>query len=111
MLKNKDKIVYTLDENLAYNDVDVVFIGVGTPERIDGSANLTYVYNVADDISNYITKDCLVVIKSTVPIGTNYKIEKYINSKLNGRYKVEIASNPEFLAQGTAVRDTLHASE
>lgn len=110
MLKNKDKIVYTLDKNLAYKDVDVVFIGVGTPERIDGSANLTYVYNVADDISNYITKDCLVVIKSTVPIGTNYKIEEYINSKLNGTYKVEIASNPEFLAQGTAVRDTLHAS-
>ena len=56
-----------------------------------------------------INKDCLVVIKSTVPIGTNYKVEKYIQEKLNGKYKMEIASNPEFLAQGTAVRDTLEA--
>lgn len=109
MHKNKEKITYTLDKKLAYKDADVIFIGVGTPERIDGSANLDYVYAVADDIVENITKDCLVVIKSTVPIGTNYKVEKYIQDKLNGKYKMEIASNPEFLAQGTAVRDTLEA--
>ena len=109
MEKNKDKITYTLDKKLAYNEADVIFIGVGTPEKIDGSANLDYVYAVADDIVGNITKDCLVVIKSTVPIGTNFKVEKYIQEKLNGKYKVEIASNPEFLAQGTAVKDTLEA--
>lgn len=109
MEKNKEKIIYTLDKQIAYKDADVIFIGVGTPERIDGSANLDYVYAVADDIVNNINKDCLVVIKSTVPIGTNFKVEKYIQEKLNGKYKMEIASNPEFLAQGTAVRDTLEA--
>ena len=109
MEKNKGKIIYTLDKKLAYKDADVIFIGVGTPERIDGSANLDFVYAVADDIVENINKDCLVVIKSTVPIGTNYKVEKYIQEKLNGKYKMEIASNPEFLAQGTAVRDTLEA--
>ena len=109
MKKNKDKIIYTLDKKLAYKDADVIFIGVGTPERIDGSANLDYVYAVADDIVENINKDCLVVIKSTVPIGTNYKVENYLKEKLNGKYKIEIASNPEFLAQGTAVRDTLEA--
>ena len=109
MEKNKEKIIYTLDKKIAYKDADVIFIGVGTPERVDGSANLDYVYAVADDVVKNINKDCLVVIKSTVPIGTNYKVEKYIQEKLNGKYKVEIASNPEFLAQGTAVRDTLEA--
>ena len=109
MEKNKGEIIYTLDKKLAYKDADVIFIGVGTPERIDGSANLDFVYAVADDIVENINKDCLVVIKSTVPIGTNYKVEKYIQEKLNGKYKMEIASNPEFLAQGTAVRDTLEA--
>lgn len=110
MHKNKDSITYTLDKKLAYDNADVIFVGVGTPEKVDGSANLSFVYNVADDIAQFITKDCLVVIKSTVPIGTNYKVEEYINSKLNGKYKIEIASNPEFLAQGTAVFDTLNAS-
>lgn len=109
MSKNKERITYTLDKKLAYQDAEVIFIGVGTPEKIDGSANLDYVYAVADDIVENITKDCLVVIKSTVPIGTNFKVEKYIKEKLNGKYEVEIASNPEFLAQGTAVRDTLEA--
>lgn len=110
MKKNKKRITYTLDKKIAYSNADVIIIGVGTPEKSDGSANLTYVYNVADDIIENINKECLVVIKSTVPIGTNYKIEEYINSKLNGKNKVEIASNPEFLSQGTAIKDTLYAS-
>ncbi len=57
-----------------------------------------------------MTKDTLVVIKSTVPIGTNEEIEDYINRNLKNDVKVELASNPEFLSQGTAVKDTLHAS-
>ncbi len=109
MHKNKERITYTDDKVIAYKDADVIFIGVGTPEKKDGSANLEYIYKVADDIAENITKDCLVVIKSTVPIGTNYKVEKYITNKLDGKHKIEIASNPEFLAQGTAVRDTLEA--
>ena len=109
MKKNKDKIMYTDNKKEAYKDVDVIFIGVGTPEKADGSANLDYVYAVADDIAENINRDCLVVIKSTVPVGTNYMIEKYIRSKVVGDYRVEVASNPEFLSQGTAVRDTFEA--
>lgn len=110
MIKNMDKLTFTTDYKAAYEDCDVIFIGVGTPEKRDGSANLTYVYGVADQIAETITKECVVVIKSTVPIGTNDKIESYFQEKLAGRVKAHIASNPEFLAQGTAVRDTLHAS-
>ena len=110
MEKNKENIVYTTDKFVAYKDPQVVFIGVGTPERPDGSANLDYVYSVADDIAEYVNNDCLVVIKSTVPIGTNKKIETYLLEKMQDKnIRVETASNPEFLAQGTAVYDTLNA--
>ena len=109
MVKNKERLDYTTDSFNAYKNADVIFIGVGTPEKKDGSANLKYVYEVAKEIAQSIEKDCLVVLKSTVPIGTNKKIEKYINSKVKNNVKVELVSNPEFLSQGTAVRDTLYA--
>ena len=109
MHKNKEKLHYTTESGKAYQNADVIFIGVGTPEKKDGSANLKYVYDVAKEIAQNIQKDTYVVIKSTVPIGTNKKIEKYINANTTNGHTVEIISNPEFLSQGTAVRDTLHA--
>ena len=110
MTKNISRLHYTTDYREAYKDAEVIFIGVGTPEKKDGSANLSFVFSVAGQIAESITKECVVVIKSTVPIGTNDKVEKFINDELKGRIRVHIASNPEFLAQGTAVHDTLHAS-
>ncbi|MCM3569373.1 UDP-glucose/GDP-mannose dehydrogenase family protein [Neobacillus mesonae] len=108
MVKNLNRLNFTTHYREAYKDADVIFIGVGTPEKHDGSANLTYVYEVAEQIAESIEKDCVVVVKSTVPIGTNDKIEDLIKTKLVHNVNVHIASNPEFLAQGTAVRDTLH---
>lgn len=109
MLKNKDRLQYTTDGKNAYKEADVIFIGVGTPEKKDGSANLKYVYSVAKDIAESIENDTVIVIKSTVPIGTNEKIEKFIKNNLNKNVKVEVVSNPEFLSQGTAINDTLNA--
>ena len=109
MLKNKEKLTYTLDSKNAYKNADVIFIGVGTPEKKDGSANLKYVYQVAKEIAENIEKDTIIVLKSTVPIGTNSKMEKFIKANLKNNVKIEVVSNPEFLAQGTAVRDTLYA--
>lgn len=103
------RINYTTDYKSAYKDADAIFIGVGTPEQPDGSANLTYVATVSRQIAETIEKDCLVVVKSTVPIGTNDKVEQFIQDSLVNDVKVEVASNPEFLAQGTAVKDTLKA--
>lgn len=118
------RLTYTTDYTEAYKDADVIFIGVGTPEQPDGSANLSYIATVARQIAESIEKDCLVVVKSTVPVGTNDKVEQFIYDFLphdgekytgNGfgydkEIRVEVASNPEFLAQGTAVRDTLQAA-
>ena len=112
MKKNysRGNIDYTTDYKNAYKDANIIMIAVGTPERSDGSANLDYVKAVAKQIAQTIERDCLVVIKSTVPIGTNDEIEAYIKSNLKNNVRVEVASNPEFLAQGTAVKNTLNAS-
>ncbi|MEG1151129.1 MAG: UDP-glucose/GDP-mannose dehydrogenase family protein [Erysipelotrichaceae bacterium] len=109
MLKNKDRLTFTIDFKEAYKNADIIFIGVGTPEQADGSANLSYVYNVCNQIVESIEKDTIVVIKSTVPVGTNDKISKYFKENLSENIKVAVISNPEFLAQGTAVHDTLYA--
>jgi len=112
IVKNVEKgnLSFTTDSKNAYAHSDVIFIGVGTPENEDGSANLNFVYTVAKEIAESVEQDCLVVVKSTVPIGTNDKVEAYMKDHLKQNVKIEVASNPEFLAQGTAVRDTLHAS-
>lgn len=106
--KNK-RLDYSINYKKACKDADIIMIAVGTPEKIDGSANLNFIYEVAKQIANSIIKDCIVVIKSTVPIGTNDEIEKYINNNLKTDIHVELVSNPEFLSQGTAIKDTLYA--
>lgn len=116
------RIDYTADWKAAYREADAIFIGVGTPERADGSADLGHIAAVARQIGESVEKDCLVVVKSTVPVGTNDKVEQFIRDCLprggkhvfeNGKerkIRMEVASNPEFLAQGTAVKDTLKAA-
>lgn len=119
--KNLDagRLKFTTDYMEACEDTAAIFIGVGTPEQPDGSANLSYIATVARQIAETIERDCLIVVKSTVPVGTNDKVEQFINDFLpdkhngcsgNKKLRVEVASNPEFLAQGTAVNDTLHAA-
>ncbi len=107
---NAGRLQYTTDYYNAYRDSDAIFIGVGTPEKPDGSANLSYIATVARQIAECIENDCLIVVKSTVPIGTNDKVEQFIKDFLVHNVKFEVASNPEFLAQGTAVYDTLNAA-
>ncbi len=110
MHKNCERLTFTTDFRSAYADAEVIFIGVGTPEKKDGSANLRYVFQAAEQIAESAMRDCVVVVKSTVPIGTNDKVEELIRRKARPGVRLSVASNPEFLAQGTAVRDTLHAS-
>lgn len=110
MKANLSRLTFTTDYRSAYQNAEVIFIGVGTPEKRDGSANLSFVYKVCEQIAESVTNDCVVVVKSTVPIGTNDKVERFIANKLKNNVKVYVASNPEFLSQGTAVKDTLNAA-
>ncbi|TDQ37654.1 UDP-glucose dehydrogenase family protein [Aureibacillus halotolerans] len=103
------RLTFTTNFKQAYGNAEVIFVGVGTPENKDGTADLTNIAVVARQIAESIHHDCLVVVKSTVPVGTADKVEQFINDFLINPVKVEVASNPEFLAQGSAVRDTLQA--
>lgn len=106
----KGLLHYTTDYRAAYAHADAIFIGVGTPELPDGSANLSYIAAVCRQIAESVEQDCLVVVKSTVPVGTNDRVEQFIKDFLVRKdIRVEVASNPEFLAQGCAVHDTLEA--
>lgn len=85
------------------DNAEIIFLAVGTPSKEDGTADLTYVYKAIDSIIPLVTKYTIFVLKSTVPIGTNAEIKKYISSKLKTEF--DVVSNPEFLKEGTAVQD------
>lgn len=105
-IKNKLKFSTSLQESI--KDVDVVFIAVGTPPDEDGSADLKYVLSVASDIGKYIQKQIVVVNKSTVPVGTAEKVKQAIQKELTLRgqtIEFYVASNPEFLKEGSAIDD------
>ena len=111
MRKNADRLTYTTDPVFAYQHAEVIFVGVGTPEKHDGTANMSYVTSTVESIANIAeAPNVVVVIKSTVPIGANDQIENYFRQHTKNNITVNVVSNPEFLAQGTAVRDTLRAS-
>lgn len=110
MQANAQRLTYTTDYLSAYKNAEIIFICVSTPEKKDGSANLSYVFEVAKQIAASAEGDCIVAVKSTVPIGTNDRVEKILNEHKRFPVRIRVVSNPEFLAQGTAVHDTLHAS-
>ncbi len=104
--KNKSRLSFTTDVKKAVNSNKIIFIAVGTPTHKDGGADLSYIFDVADKISQHLTSDSVVVIKSTVPVGTNKKFREKIINKRPG-LKFHMASNPEFLREGCAVNDFL----
>lgn len=103
---HKDKrLIFTTDLKKAVIYSDIIFICVGTPTvKNSNSVNLKYVFEVVKDMSKYIKKFKIVIIKSTVPIATGDKIEKIIDSNVKKKL-FEVVSNPEFLREGEAIRD------
>lgn len=111
-LKN-ETLVYTTDFENAIKKSDIVFIAVGTPPNEDGSADLSHVLGVARSIGQHIDHPLIVVDKSTVPVGTAQMVAGEISKELKKRgveIEFHVVSNPEFLAQGTAVKDFLEPS-
>lgn len=110
MVKNIEKgnLDFTGDYIKGFKDSEVIIIAVGTPQLPDGSANLVYIETVAKSIAEYVDHDVVVVTKSTVPVGTNDFVKKTILENLKHNIKIDIASNPEFLREGSAIYDTFH---
>ena len=102
------RLQFTTSLESCLNEVDVIFSAVGTPPDEDGSADLSYVLEVARTIGHNMTKYVLVVTKSTVPVGTAGKVRMVIQNELDKRgvqIDFDVASNPEFLKEGNAVAD------
>ena len=107
----KGLLSFTSDYAEALKEADAAFICVGTPPDEDGSADLQYVLAVAHEIGRNINGYMVVVTKSTVPIGTAEKVRKAVAEEIAARkldIKFDVASNPEFLKEGDAVKDNLH---
>ncbi|MCB1074465.1 MAG: UDP-glucose/GDP-mannose dehydrogenase family protein [Simkania sp.] len=110
--RNQDakRLSFTTDYALGLKNADVCFIAVGTPPHKDGSANLSFIEAVATSIGEYLDHSLVVVNKSTVPVGTARHIQKLIQQKLDERgvkVSFDIASNPEFLKEGSAISDSM----
>ena len=102
------RLFFTTDLKLAVQKSDIIFICVGTPtKKNSNSANLKYVFQVANEIKKIIKKYKIIVTKSTVPVTTGDKIEKIL-IKLKRKKLVDIVSNPEFLREGEAIRDFVY---
>jgi len=106
-LKNKD-LYFSTDIKNSIKKSDIIFLAVGTPMNKDGSSNLDYIFKAATDIGQYINKHKIIITKSTIPVGTTYKIKKIISDIIHSRSKnidFAICNNPEFLKEGKAVSD------
>ena len=105
-----NRLTFTTDLGEYIQGSEVVFIAVGTPPGEDGSADLKYVLNVAEEIGTTMSDYLVVVTKSTVPVTTGQKVNEVIQkalAKRNSNLSFSVASNPEFLKEGAAVEDFL----
>ncbi len=108
--ENHDRLHFTNDSERAVREADIVFIAVGTPQAPDGRADLSAVKAAAVQIARCMEKDgMIVVVKSTVPVGTNKMVKELILANQKKPYRFTTASCPEFLREGTAIRDVFEA--
>ena len=106
--KKNNCLFFSTDLKDSIEKSDVIFIAVGTPQKDDGSSNLKHLLEAAKDIGKYINHSKIIVTKSTVPVGTTYKVKEIIKKEIANRgedIEFSICNNPEFLKQGKAVND------
>ncbi len=102
------RLLFTLDYTPAIRSSDVVFIAVGTPPKPTGEADLSVVFDVAKKVGEHLDGYTVVVTKSTVPVGTNRKVQKILEAHKPQKATFDVASVPEFLREGQAINDTQH---
>lgn len=111
---SRTNLTFGSDPAVAIRDADVIFITVGTPSLPDGRPDLQYIDSAAEMVGKHLTQSTAVIVnKSTIPIGTNRRVEEiirkaYRRSKPEAEERFAVAYNPEFLRQGSAIHDTLY---
>ncbi len=98
------RLSFSTDVPAAIAAADIVFVAVGTPMSPNGAADLQYVDRVAETVRDHASKECVLVLKSTVPVGTNARVTKIV---AGAKHRIHVVSNPEFLKEGDAISDFL----
>ena len=101
-------IQFTTDASEAIRQSDAIFICVGTPPLPDGSVDMRYIRQISEEIGRHADGYRLVIVKSTVPVGTHAKVAEWIRSAQPSPHPFDVASNPEFLREGSALADSFH---
>ena len=101
--QSQGRLTFTTDVPAAVAGAEVIFIAVGTPPDEDGSADLRHVLDVAEQIGAHMTRETVIVTKSTVPVGTAARVEQAVGRR--ARFPFHVCSNPEFLKEGAAIED------
>ncbi len=99
------RLTFSTDLVSAVRDVDLAFIAVGTPPTLDGEADLSAVFSVAQELVEHANHDLVIVLKSTVPVGTNAQVQRLV---ANAKHDAQVVSNPEFLKEGGAIDDFMY---
>jgi len=99
------RLIFTTDSKKAILESEIIFVCVGTPQKENGEANLDYVYAVAREIGEKMQSYKVVINKSTVPVGTAEKVKRIIKKFQKTEISFDVASNPEFLREGSAIKD------
>jgi UDPglucose 6-dehydrogenase len=102
------RLSFSTDLGPAIENARAIFIAVGTPPKPDGSADLTFIREVANSIGEHLNGYKVIVTKSTVPIGTGKMIEELVQERTGGQHRFAVVSNPEFLREGSAIEDFMH---
>jgi UDPglucose 6-dehydrogenase len=102
------RLRFSTDLPPAIEDAQAIFIAVGTPPKSDGSADLTFIREVAASVASHLNGYKVIVTKSTVPIGTGKMVEAIVREGAGGRHPFAVVSNPEFLREGSAIEDFMH---
>ena len=109
---NSSRLNFTTNSKYAINKSDILVIAVGTPSKEDGDSDLTQIYKLAKTIGQNLDSYILIIIKSTVPVGTTDKVESIILEELKKRevdIEFDIVFNPEFLQEGSSIKNFMKA--
>lgn len=104
--KNRSSLEFTTNGQKAIKEAEVIFIAVGTPQMEDGSADLRFVHSVAKTLGENMDAPKVIVVKSTVPVGSEVEVKEIISKNFKGKFS--IVSNPEFLREGSAIQDFMN---